>query len=96
MSADMEGLLYFSVMVIVFLIGLAFSIIRIKKSGSLKKSISQFIIVSFILYSLACILWFYIASDGFGQVLGGLLYGIAFVLGGLLNTGIIFYLQKKN
>jgi hypothetical protein len=82
-------------MVIVFFISLIFSIIRIKKSGSLKKTISQHIIVSFILYSLACIWWFYMASDGFGQVFGGLLYGFAFVLGGLLNAGLVFYLKKK-
>ncbi|MGF6949839.1 hypothetical protein QF028_002344 [Neobacillus sp. B4I6] len=95
MSSGLEGLLYFGVMGTVFLISLTFAIIRIKKSSNLIKTMAQFIGLSFLLYSLACFWWFYQASDGFSQVLGGLLYGIAFVLSGLLNTGVVIFIKKK-
>ncbi|WP_316572090.1 hypothetical protein [Neobacillus sp. YIM B06451] len=95
MSSELEGLLYFGVMGTVFLISLTFAIIRIKKSGNLIQTIAQFIGLSFLLHALACFWWFFQASDGFGQVFGGLYYGIAFVLGGLFNTVVVILMKKK-
>ncbi|WP_409276175.1 hypothetical protein V1499_11330 [Neobacillus sp. SCS-31] len=95
MSSELEGLLYFGVMGTVFLISLTFAIITIKKSGNLIETMAKFIGLSFLLHALACIWWFFQASDGFSQVFGGLYYGIAFVLGGLLNTVVVIYLKKK-
>lgn len=95
MSAQLEGLLYFGVMGIVFLTIVTFAIIRIKKTRNLGKTLAQSIGLSFLLFSLACVWWFYQASDGFSQVFGGLLFGIAFILSGLLNTGILYFMKKK-
>jgi hypothetical protein len=95
MSAQLEGLLYFGVMGIVLLTIVAFASIRMKKTRNIRKTLAQSIGLSFLLYSLACLWWFYQASDGFSQVFGGLLYGISFVLSCLINIGILFFMKKK-
>jgi fatty acid desaturase len=95
MSKDLEGLLFFGVMGIVVVISISFAIIRMKKTKKLGKTLAQSIFLSFFLFSLACIWWFYQASDGFSQVFGWLLYGIVFALCSFINTGILFFMKKK-
>lgn len=96
MSSGLEGLLYFGVLGTVFVICLIFAIIRITKSSNLIKTMVQSIGLSFLLFSLACIWWLFQASDGFSQVFGVIIFGIAFVLSGLIITVLVTVLKKKS
>lgn len=95
MSRELEGLFYFGVMGIVLLAVITFTIIRMKKTRNFGKTLVQSIGLSFLLFSLACIWWLFQASDGFSQLFGWFYYVIAFVLSGLVNTGILFLIKKR-
>jgi hypothetical protein len=96
MSSEMEGLLFFSVMALVLITTIIFTWTKIKKIKNLKGTMIQSLCLSLFLFSCACIWWFFQASDGFSQVFGGLLYGIAFILSSLVNIGLLFYMEKKS
>jgi multisubunit Na+/H+ antiporter MnhG subunit len=95
MSAELEGFVYFGVMGIVFLTVVAFTILRMKKTRNFGTTLAQSTGLSFLLFALACLWWFYQASDGFSQVFGGLIYGVGFVISWLINTAVLFFMKKK-
>jgi hypothetical protein len=95
MSSDLEGLLFFGVMALVIITTISFTTIKMKKTKNFKGTLLQSVCLGFFLFSLACIWWFFQASDGFSQVFGCLFYGITFILNSLLNTAVLFYLEKK-
>jgi hypothetical protein len=95
MSAQLEGFLYFGVMGTIFLSSVAFAIIRMKMTRNFGVSLAQSLGVSLLLYLIASLWWFYQAGDGFSQVFGAMFYGIAFVLCGAVNIGILLLLRSK-
>lgn len=73
-----------------------FTIIRMKKTKNFGKTFVQSICLSVLLFSLACIGWLFQADgDGLAQLVGWIYYGVAFVLSGLLNIIILFFMKKK-
>lgn len=96
MTVQLEELLYFGVMGIAFLTSIIFAMIKMKKARNFGKTLIQTIALSFLLFSLASIWWFYQASDGFSQVFGGLFYGLAFVFSSFFGAGILLFMKKKN
>lgn len=95
MSAELEGLLYYGVMVFVLLANILFAVLRMQNTRNIGKVLAQSIGLSFVLFSIASLWWFNFASDGFSQVFGGLFYGVAFIIGVFLNIGILFFMKKK-
>jgi hypothetical protein len=95
MSSEIEGLLFFVVMVLVLISSLIFTWIRMKKTKNFKGTMVQSLGIGLCSFSLASIWWFFQASDGFSQVFGILFYGIAFILSSLVNIGILFYMEKN-
>ncbi len=95
MTREIESIVYFGIMAIALVIFITSSMVKMKKTKNFKKTLAQSIIQSFILFSFAGLWWFFQANDGFSQVFGALYYGIAFVVGNILNAGILLYLKKK-
>jgi hypothetical protein len=95
MSAQIEGLLFFLVMGILFLMTILFTIIIMKNTKNLVKSIIFSIGLSLLFFAAASLWWFNHASDGFSQAFGVLFYMLAFVVNGLVNTVIVFLIRKR-
>lgn len=95
MSSELEGLLFFGVMALILITTITFTRIKMIKTKNFKSTLLQSVCLGFFLFSLACIWWFFQATDGFSQVFGGLFYGLGFILSSLLNTAILFYMNKK-
>jgi hypothetical protein len=95
MSSELEGVLFFGVMALVFITTITFTRIKMIKTKNYKSTLLQSVCLGSFLFSLASLWWFFQASDGFSQVFGGLIYGLGFILSCVLNTAILCYLKKK-
>ncbi|WP_458413732.1 hypothetical protein ACNQFZ_02190 [Schinkia sp. CFF1] len=93
MSRELEGYFYFGVMGLVIVAVIIFTVLRMKKTGNFGKTWTQSIVLSFLLFFLTSIWWFFVINDGFSQVVGVWIYGAAFIVNSLVNAVILFFMK---
>ncbi|MGO4889434.1 hypothetical protein ACJ2A9_16925 [Anaerobacillus sp. MEB173] len=90
-----ETFLFFGVMSILFVLVIAFGIMKMFKTNSLRQSFLQSTLIGLLLYAIVSIWWFFIyATDGFSQIFGVLYYGIAFIISCLVNYIVLYLITK--
>ncbi|QYR21953.1 hypothetical protein KZ483_02645 [Paenibacillus sp. sptzw28] len=93
-DVDIETLLHFGVMGVVFIAVMICTILHFRNTNSMRKSLLLSIGVALLLYGIAGAWWFSYVSDGLAQVFGVMFYGIAFVVTGLVSTGVLLGIKK--
>jgi hypothetical protein len=95
LSRELEGLLYFGVMGLVFFLLIIFAVIIGRKRKPFLKSSLQLTGFAILLYGIASLWWFSFVEDGLGQLFGVMYYGIAFVVNIFVNIAILYFTKKS-
>ncbi|WP_157261250.1 hypothetical protein [Paenibacillus wynnii] len=94
-KVDIESLLYCGVMGLVFGLVVILTIVIGRRKKTFAKSLFQSIGLAVLLYGMACLWWFSYVQDGLAQLFGVMIYGIAFAVNVLVNTGILYFAKKR-
>ncbi|MRH43561.1 hypothetical protein GH741_12810 [Aquibacillus halophilus] len=95
MSRELEGFLYFGFMGISFLVSILFIVFMFRKTNNARRTYWQSVGLSFLLFGMGCIWWFFQASDGISMIFGWTYYGVAFFLGILLNIAVVTVVKRN-
>lgn len=66
-----------------------------RKSNNFRSAILRTTLLNFFLLFSASIWWFFSAADGFSQVFGIALYGVSFILIGVIYFTILFFMKRS-
>jgi multisubunit Na+/H+ antiporter MnhB subunit len=88
MSRELEGMLFFGSIGIIFFIVCLFSLKKLGGRTNEPQSLLQALGLGLLLYGAAALWWFTTVKDGFSQVFGVMFYGGAYVLNVILAAAL--------
>lgn len=93
---NLEGFLFFVVPVIILVTVTTFTVVRMNKTKNYRKTLAQSIGLSFILFFLEYVWWYFQApDDGLHKLFGILNIGVLIALSIFLNVQIVSSMKKK-
>lgn len=91
---DLEAVVNFSMLLLVLLIPFCFMIMKVTKIPKRSTLIVQTLGLGFLIFVSGCIISFFVYTDALNILIFLILHSIAFILGSVINLGIIFWKKR--